>query len=62
MRVGNDFVEAVDVFLGGQVGESPKLATKVLDTVPLSQVAERLTILLGQTEDPQIRAALAVRA
>jgi hypothetical protein len=61
LRVGNEFVEAVDIFLGGRVGEDPKLATRVLDTVPLSQLPERMAELLRHTDFPQIREAAVPR-
>ena len=38
-------VDAVDIFIGGQIGRNSKLATKVADRVPLSQAAARIAEL-----------------
>ena len=62
LRSGNEFVEAVDVFLGGRVGDDPRLATKVLDAVPMSQLPQRMAELLERSDYPQIREAVGARA
>jgi ferredoxin-nitrite reductase len=58
LRAGNDVVEAVDVYLGGQLGPDPKLATRVLEAVPVSELPERIPELLREAEFAAIRQAV----
>ena len=38
MKIGNDIVDAVDVFVGGQSGPNAKAGTKILEDVPCSDL------------------------
>lgn len=49
-QVGDELVDAVDVFVGGRLGKDPRLATKVLDAVPLTDLTWRLAAYLEQAE------------
>jgi ferredoxin-nitrite reductase len=42
IRVGSDIVEAVDVFVGGRAGPSPKAGTKVFEDIPVSDLPQVL--------------------
>jgi ferredoxin-nitrite reductase len=47
IRIGGDeIVEAADVFIGGKPGADPRLAEKVLENVPLTELPQRLRALL----------------
>jgi ferredoxin-nitrite reductase len=48
VRVGDEVVEAADIFLGGKLAEEPRLAEKVLDSVPLTELPARLAQLLSE--------------
>jgi ferredoxin-nitrite reductase len=59
VRVDGEIVDAADVFVGGKLGKEAKLATKVMEGVPLTELAERLAPLVGSVRRP---AAAAVEA
>ncbi len=46
LRVGDHFVDAADVYVGGRLGPEPRLATKILSSVPLDELPERIAALL----------------
>jgi ferredoxin-nitrite reductase len=46
IRVGDELVEAVDVFVGGRMGPSPKAGVKVLEDVPCSDLPRVLEGIL----------------
>jgi ferredoxin-nitrite reductase len=48
VRIGDEIVDAVDVFVGGRLGPNPELAEKVADNVPLTDLPARLRDLLAQ--------------
>jgi ferredoxin-nitrite reductase len=50
VRIGDEIVDAADVFVGGKPGLVPHLATKVLDNVPLTELPQRLATLLATRE------------
>jgi ferredoxin-nitrite reductase len=50
VRIGGEIVDAADVFIGGKLGRDARLATKVLDSVPLTELPERLRELIRATE------------
>ena len=52
VRVGDEIVDAADVFVGGKLGRNPRLATKVMEGVPLSELAERLVPIVGSLRQP----------
>ena len=56
VRIGAEIVDAADVFVGGRLGSEPRLATKVMDSVPLSELPERLAAYL-QSNEPARRPA-----
>ncbi len=41
-KVGNDIVDAVDIFVGGRAGPHPKQAVKILENVPCDQLPQVL--------------------
>jgi ferredoxin-nitrite reductase len=41
-QIGDEIVEAVDVFIGGKPGSDPRLATRVLSEVPVSELPRRV--------------------
>ncbi|HLF78808.1 MAG TPA: ferredoxin--nitrite reductase [Dehalococcoidia bacterium] len=47
VRIGDQIVDAADVFLGGKLGKNPALATRVLENVPISELPDRLVSLIG---------------
>jgi len=59
VRIGDEIVDATDVFVGGQPGRSPRLATRVLEGVPLSELPERVAEYLRRSNDEQLREAVA---
>jgi NAD(P)H-nitrite reductase large subunit len=46
IRVGNELVDAVDVFVGGRMGPNPKAGLKVLEDVPCSDLPQVLEGIL----------------
>ena len=48
VRVDGEIVDAADVFIGGRLGKDARLATKVLDAVPLTELPQRLQALLAR--------------
>jgi sulfite reductase beta subunit-like hemoprotein len=50
VRIGDEIVDAVDVYLGGRLGANPALAEKVADNVPLTELPGRLRDLLSERE------------
>ncbi|HXH22794.1 MAG TPA: ferredoxin--nitrite reductase [Dehalococcoidia bacterium] len=46
VRVNGEVVDAADVYIGGRLGNNPRLATKALEGVPLSELPEHLKTLL----------------
>ena len=52
VRIDGEIVDAADVFVGGKLGKDAGLATKVLEGVPLSELAERLVPLVGTLGKP----------
>jgi ferredoxin-nitrite reductase len=46
VRIGDQVVDAADVYLGGRLGREPRLAVRVLEGVPVSELRERLEPLL----------------
>jgi ferredoxin-nitrite reductase len=46
VRIDDEIVDAVDVYLGGRPGPEPRLATKVLEGVPITDLPQRLASLL----------------
>jgi ferredoxin-nitrite reductase len=50
VRVGEEIIDAVDVFMGGQLGCDARLAEKVLDNVPLTELPARLQQVLAARE------------
>jgi ferredoxin-nitrite reductase len=51
LHVGDQFVDAADVFIGGRLGPEPRLASKVLDAVPLDELPQRIAELLKHQRD-----------
>ncbi len=52
VRVDGETVDAADVYVGGQLGKEPRLATKVLEGVPLTELPDRLKPFLeGASRD-----------
>ncbi len=47
-RVGEQLVDAVDVYVGGRLGPNPQLATRVLEAVPLAELPYRVAELLAK--------------
>jgi ferredoxin-nitrite reductase len=47
VRVGGEIVDAADVFVGGKLGKEARLATKIMDAVPLTELADRLRPLVA---------------
>jgi ferredoxin-nitrite reductase len=47
IRIDGEIVDAADVFVGGRLGPNPRLATKALEGVPISELPERLRELLA---------------
>ena len=45
-RVGGKVVDAVDIYVGGRTGPSPKLATRLMENVPCDQLPEVLSHLV----------------
>jgi ferredoxin-nitrite reductase len=58
IRVKDEFVDAADVFVGGQPGLDPRLATKVLEGVPLTELPERVAHYLREQEAARTRVAI----
>jgi len=58
VRIGEEIVDAVDVFLGGHLGKDPRLASKVLEGVPLNELPARLRPVLEMRRDAAPAAAL----
>ncbi len=52
LRRDGEIIDAADVFIGGKLGPGARLATKVLDSVPISELPQRLRALLA---DPTLR-------
>jgi len=56
VRIDGEVVDAADVFVGGKLGRDARLATKVMEGVPLSDLAERLLPVVGSlgraTQEP----------
>jgi ferredoxin-nitrite reductase len=50
VRIGDEIVDAADVFIGGRTGVSPQLGQKMLDAVPLTELPARLAALLQDSE------------
>jgi len=50
-RVGDEVVDAADIFLGGRMGQDPRLAVPVLEAVPLDELPQRVAELLRDTND-----------
>jgi ferredoxin-nitrite reductase len=48
VRIGDQIVDAADVFLGGRLGKDPALAHRVLENVPITDLPERLVTLIGE--------------
>jgi ferredoxin-nitrite reductase len=46
VRVNGEVVDAADVYVGGRLGKDPRLATNVLEGVPLTELPERLRPIL----------------
>jgi ferredoxin-nitrite reductase len=46
VRIGDEIVDAVDVYAGGKLGAESQLAEKVLDNVPLTELPQRLRELI----------------
>ena len=46
VRIGDEIVDAVDVFIGGRAGADARMGEKVLDNVPLTELPERLAFLM----------------
>ncbi len=52
VRIGDEIVDAADVFFGGRLGKDAHLATKVMDAVPLSELPERLAPYIESLRQP----------
>jgi ferredoxin-nitrite reductase len=50
VSAGEELVDGVDVFMGGPLGEDPRLAEPVLRNVALSELPERIVALLQEHE------------
>jgi ferredoxin-nitrite reductase len=48
LNTGREVIEAADVFIGGRLGPDPRLATPVLEAVPLDELPQRVAELLTQ--------------
>ncbi len=48
VRVNGQIVDAADVYVGGRLGKRPRLAAKVLDAVPLTELPERLRPIIAE--------------
>ena len=46
VRIGNELVEAVDVFVGGRTGPNARAGTKVLEDVPCDELPRVLEQLI----------------
>lgn len=62
VRVNGEIVDAADVYVGGRLGKDARLATKVLEGVPLTELPERLRPLLralseGAAPQPEVATA-----
>jgi len=55
VRIGDEIIDAVDVYLGGKLGPEPELAEKVLDNVPLTELPQRLQVLLSEYDQLPFR-------
>jgi ferredoxin-nitrite reductase len=56
VRVDGEIVDAADVFVGGKLGKEARLATKVMEGVPLSELADRLAPLIAAGRRPAVAA------
>lgn len=52
VRINGEIVDAADVFVGGKLGKDARLATKVMEGVPLSELAERLAPVVSALSRP----------
>jgi ferredoxin-nitrite reductase len=62
VKVGGVMVEAVDVYVGGMIGREARLATKILERVPISELPEKLVKLTKERlphllQAPELEAA-----
>ncbi len=48
VRIGDEVVEAADIFTGGRLGDDARLAERVASRVPASALADALAALLPQ--------------
>ena len=49
VRIKNETVEATDVYAGGQPGSDPRLGTRIMQDVPLTELPERIAAYLRET-------------
>jgi ferredoxin-nitrite reductase len=52
VRIGDEIVDAADVFVGGRLGKHASLATKVMDAVPLTELPQRLAPYIESLRQP----------
>jgi ferredoxin-nitrite reductase len=45
VKVNGIMVEAVDIYVGGKIGRNAKLATKILERIPITELPEKLIAL-----------------
>ena len=50
VRVGNQTVDATDVYVGGQPGADPVLGTRIMQDVPLPELPERIAAYLRELD------------
>ena len=55
VRVGDELVDAVDVFVGGRMGPNPKAGLKVLEDVPCTDLPQVLEGILPYVGDSRTR-------
>jgi ferredoxin-nitrite reductase len=54
VRIGDEIVDAADVFVGGKLGRRAGLATKVMDAVPLTELPQRLAPYIESLKRPEV--------
>jgi ferredoxin-nitrite reductase len=50
VRIKNETVDATDVYVGGEPGAEPKLGTRIMQDVPLTELPSRIAAYLRETD------------
>jgi ferredoxin-nitrite reductase len=58
VRIKNETVAATDVYVGGEPGAEPKLGTRIMQDVPLTELPERIAAYLRETDVARPREAV----